>query len=311
MNNGLFGFPSGVGLTPLSVSEFDASGSYIIPSRATSIAILAVGGGGGGGGGGRRASGTASFGGGGGGGGSIVYQEFRLESLDLKPGTTLLITIGAGGTAGAGAITDTTSGFPAGFGTNTTIGVTGKPGLLIVASGGNPGSGGSNISGTAGSASNRMIFGLTVSAGGGGGGGTNLGGTGVTITTPYINGGAGGGGVSTTPAVGSGGSISLPAFNTLNVTTVEYARSANILVGGSVNTATGPRHANTTVGGLLGRYSPGFGGAGGGGGQTTSANSGSNGYRGGGGGGGGGALNTIPTGSGGSGGNGYVVIWAY
>ena len=77
MNQGIFGFPTTLSGSVISVSEFDASGTYTIPEEITSLEILLVGGGGGGGGGARSTgTNTISGGGGGGSGGGIVHQIF-------------------------------------------------------------------------------------------------------------------------------------------------------------------------------------------------------------------------------------------
>ena len=70
-----------------------ATGSWTVPAGVTKVSITAVGGGGGGGGG---ASGGANAAGGGGSGGFTVVEE----DVNVTPGASLTITIGAKGTGG-------------------------------------------------------------------------------------------------------------------------------------------------------------------------------------------------------------------
>lgn len=93
---------------------FTASGTWTAPAGVTSAQAILVGGGGGGGGGSQNVAG------GGGGGGQVVVRN-----IDVTPGTTYQVTVGAGGQGGLGAQTsasDVTSILPGGNGTPTSFG---------------------------------------------------------------------------------------------------------------------------------------------------------------------------------------------
>ena len=308
MNQGIFGFPSALGGSVLRTTEIDVSGTYLIASGTTRLVIFAVGGGGGGGAGGKRASGTALSGGAAGSGGGQIYQDFNVEDLG-GVNTTLAIAIGAGGVAGATA-GDTAGGGIGGTGGTTTITPTGKPGLLISCIGGE-GGGGAVLTGFGSSSgSNRTGFsyGATLTHITGGGSSRS---TGVPAAVPVISinnhGGVGGAGLAATPVAIAGCAIQVIQTTTTSVVSPEIARSAavGVIYSGGTDTVA-PVNSYLHI---LGKMSPGFGGAGGGSG-TTGATKGGNGYRGSGGGGGGSTLNTFTSGGGGTGGNGYVCIVA-
>jgi len=310
MNQGIFGF-SRNDSNLLSVQEFDASGTYIIPPGTRRLKFLAVGGGGGGGGGSQQVSATNAFGGGGGAGGTILIDTLDITTLNISPGDSLIITIGVGGAGGNGASAISTSGTNGIAGGNTLISLSGKQSsqYLIVAAGGNLGSGGTTTAGTAGAAGNGSINGVVVSHGAGTAGNASSSATSVQLLSILTNGGAGAGGKNTLGTGFAGGGILIGSNNpaTTTVGHPNYARSATVKSGGVANSATSVAFRTIQV---LGPYTWGMGGAGGGGGGSTSANNGEAGWRGSGGGGGGGALNSLTTGNGGKGGDGYVVIWA-
>jgi len=303
MNQGIFGFPAGLGGSVLSTTEIDVSGTYLIPQGTKRLIIFAVGGGGGGGAGGKRASGTAQSGGSGGSGGGQIYQDFNVEDLG-GVNTTLSITIGAGGVAGATGA-DTAAGGAGGTGGTTKITPTGKPGSLIACLGGNAGAGGTTTATTGGAVRTGFSYGVLLTHIIGGGSSS----VGVAVSVPIFNinshGGAGGAGLAATTVAQQGGVVYFPTISgTPMVVNPNYQRGANIYPAGT-STVT-PTNSYVHI---SGKMSPGIGGGGGGSG-TTGATKGGNGYRGSGGGGGGSTLNTFASGSGGTGGNGYVCITA-
>jgi len=335
MNQGLYGFPSTIGVvTPniISITEFDVSSTYSIPYNCESLQILLIGGGGGGGGGGSGNNvATNSGGGGGGGGGSVVYQECLIT--DNLGGTTLVITIGAGGFGGTRG-TAGGAGSAGAPGSQSTITVRGRPGFFMRAIGGPAGLGGTTptVNGAALGGAGRIssINGAQVTNTSGSNGSWTLGtnDSGWTGTNYYIvdmrsNGGAGGGSPLSNTTATKGGSIERVDAATVN-TPIVYDMNTTILIGSTAGVTAA--FGGNTGGGLTGIgqngqymianslrvFAGGIGGAGGGGSNRVSGSPGGNGYRGGGGGGGGGgrAATAIPGGTGGNGGNGYCVIIA-
>ena len=305
MNQGIFGFPSALGGAVLSTKEIDASGSYLIAPGTKRLVIFAVGGGGGGGAGGKRLSGTAQSGGAAGSGGGQVYQDFNVEDLG-GVNTTLSISIGAGGLAGATA-GDTAAGGAGGTGGTTTLTPTGKPGVLISCLGGGGGAGGTTTTTTGGTVRTGFSYGATLTHIIGSGCVASTGApTDMAIISINYHGGAAGAGLAATPVAQTGGATYFPTVTSTSV--VGYADTVRGSVGPYDRGTSTVAPVNSYLH-ILGKMSPGIGGNGGGSG-TTGATKGGNGYRGSGGGGGGSTLNTFTSGGGGVGGNGYVCIVA-
>lgn len=284
------------------VQEFTTPGTttWIKPAGAVYIHVVMHGGGGGGGSGYIRGSTSSAQASGGGGGGAGGRVEFLFPAFDI--GTTVSLTVGAGGTGGA---------------TRTTAG-NGQPGIaggassfdVIVARGGSFGGLGSTTSagaGVGGGGTTCLISGSSVYSG------NATTGTASTASNASRGGLAGGGG-----AGGPG--------NAVNVTTARIGAEGGF--GGAVALSS---ITNTTGGGGSGGPSTGgngadgpdapdiyFGGSGGGsGGVSTFANIVGNGGNGGfpGGGGGGGSYGQLDAGGinggGGNGGGGAIRITTF
>jgi len=304
MNQGIFGFPTTLNGIVLSTKQIDVSGTYLIAPGTKRLVIFLVGAGGGGGGGGRRASGTAQSGGAAGSGGSLAYQDFLVEDLG-GANTTLSIIIGAGGSIGGAASADNLSGTVGGAGGTTSITPTGKPGILMDCLGGLGGAGGSTTATTGGAARTGYLYGTSLTHIIGGGSSAVGVATNSIASTINSHGGAGGAGLATTPVALVGGVVYIPAIgSTPVVSNPDFARGSTIYSGGTSTVAPVNSYLH-----IMGKMSPGFGGAGGGSG-TTGATKGGNGFRGSGGGGGGSTINTFTAGDGGKGGDGYVCIVA-
>ncbi|CAB4712307.1 unannotated protein [freshwater metagenome] len=164
----------------------------VVPAGVTKILMVVVGGGGGGG------KGTANAGGGGGGGGAL--STIQCADIQVTPGDTLSLTVGAGGSGDSGS--------GASDGGTSSVVSTASVNPLCEAPGGTKGV----LDGGA-SGSNSLGGAASASAGGGGGGGIDgqgdpassvNGGNGARATAgdgPPFGGGGGGG-----SATGSGGS---------------------------------------------------------------------------------------------------------
>lgn len=108
----------GGGTVTYQMDEFKASGTWTKPAGFIGAEVMVIGAGGGGASGSRQGSGIATRGGSAGGSGSILIYYFDDSAL----GATESITIGAGGTAGAAVLTDSTNGSSGTNGGDTSIG---------------------------------------------------------------------------------------------------------------------------------------------------------------------------------------------
>jgi hypothetical protein len=192
----------------------NGTGGYQIPAGITSVTALVVGGGGGGG-----------FDGGGGGGGGGVYQN---STLAVTPGASVVIEVGAGGSAVNGYVGGSwgCNGTWSGTATACSAGAGGTSKFSTVAASGGGGAGGIEGSGT-----NDSDASANVRGGGGGAGGQNTkvgtGSAGVGATnggsvadTSNAGGGGGGSGtnagaIGTVSAAGNGGAGTSASINSI------------------------------------------------------------------------------------------------
>lgn len=139
MNNGLLGWSGQGNPIDLDVNTqlFTSSGTWTKPANCEWVRVIVVGGGGGGGGGGKRqqvgSSTERPSGGGGGGGGGASFIDIPAGLLPNQ----VTVTVGAAGTAGAGATADNGLGGAGGAGGTTSFG------NIITAAGGGAGNQGS------------------------------------------------------------------------------------------------------------------------------------------------------------------------
>lgn len=188
------------------VTTFNSSGTWTKQAWAKTVSIYIIAGGGGGGGGARQSTATNRCGGaGGGGGGAYIVENINANTLPA----TVSVTVGAGGTAGASATVDNTSGGNGGNGGNSTFGSSALNTPYFHTFRGDQGlGGGTATTSTPGSGgSNWSTLGIN---GGIGGSGRNTTGATPVSGTYYCSGGGGGGGASAGSTVlnpgGSGGS---------------------------------------------------------------------------------------------------------
>ena len=228
-------------------TNFTSSGSWVMPLGAKIVNVVCVGAGGGGGGGARNA--TSRGGGVGGAGGGV--SEFMFRASDLGgAGTSITITVGAAGTAGAATGSGTTylAGNNGGSGGNTSFG------SYLRAIGGGGGVGGNDTAPAASAAGVGMWDG-------------NYG----TDNSPTISntagGGAGGRGGSGAGTFASGG---VPSSTNLTAATASRgAGPTNIFYNGAGGGGAGTASSTTTP---LAAGAGGFpGGGGGGGGEGSTA----------------------------------------
>jgi hypothetical protein len=228
-------------------TNFTSSGSWVMPLGAKIVNVVCVGAGGGGGGGARNA--TSRGGGVGGAGGGV--SEFMFRASDLGgTGTSITITVGAAGTAGAATGSGTTylAGNNGGSGGNTSFG------SFLIANGGGGGVGG-NDTAPAASATGVGVwegnYGIDTSA----------------TVSATAGGGAGGSGGSGLSSFGAGG---VPSSTNLTAATASRgAGPTNIFYNGAGGGGAGTASSTTTP---LAAGAGGFpGGGGGGGGEGSTA----------------------------------------
>lgn len=287
------------GFTPQR-TVFTSSGTFTIPSGATTVRIICVGGGGGGGGGCLSNSTSSNrCGGAGGGGGSVNIGTYLVSVLS----STLTITIGTGGSQGGGAVSNGSSGSAggtAGVTSVTSSSYNGTAGTTRICWGNNGlgGSGGTvgGTSSTGGSGGSQGYNGGTGGAGSnstGSIGSQTSGSTGLSYG-PY--GGGGGGGINSSNVHAAGGNcFGIYPFQDSNTT-------AGAAGGGAGPAATATRGTSHDWGNV--------GGSGGGGNNAGAGGAGGAGIYGSGGG-GGGAGSSSSGGTGGLGGSGLVIIYSY
>lgn len=305
---------------------YTASGTFVAPPGVSGFRVSVIGGGGGGGSGRRGAAASARTGGTGGGGGA--HNKLFLGAITA--GTSISVTVGAGGSAGAAQTANDTDGNVG------TVGGTSSFGSYGSAYGGGPGAAGAATStggGTGGGSAGAGAVGTTSNVSGGlpsssglgqgttpfnmgtGGAGSRTssaaaaeygGGAGGYCSTTTAN--AGGDSIFGGPGGGSGGAISsgnTPSAGGAGGGIGTYA-SGGGAAGGDTTPSVGVAGATgTAVAGTCGT------GGGGGGAHASSAGGtgGAGGAGGGGGGGGGASANGANSGAGGVGGRGEVRVY--
>lgn len=168
-------------------TRFTSNGTWTCPVGVTTIYVSACAGGGGGGGGGSAGSAaTVAGGGGGGGAGAFVLAQ----PINVTPGATYNIVIGAGGAAGAGGSSGGSTGNPGSSGGSTGFSLNGTS--ILALAGGSGGAGGGYSSD------------LSVAGGSGGLPGGGTGSDGQTTSSSRGAGGAGGQGASGPFGIGGG-----------------------------------------------------------------------------------------------------------
>lgn len=276
------------GGTPTDVQVFTTSGTWTKPAGAVSVNIQLFGAGGGGSSGQKNNNTTiARVAGGGGCGGS--YLNASIRALDL--GATESVSIGLGGSGGAGQTTNGGSQIAGTAGGNTTFG-------SLIALGGVAG----QANGTAGTG------GLQANPGGSASGTGSTGAAGtpslVTVLAAYGGaGGAGGGGLTSTSVTSAGGAGG-------------RSHALNLAGGAAGAQSNGPANAGAGGAGLSAPsnlFAVGSGGGGGGGakGGGSGGAGGVGGFPAGGGGGGGATEDGATSGAGGAGGAGFAIITTY
>ncbi len=271
-----------------TVNLYTANDTWINPSPSVAkrMFIRLVGGGGGGGSGRKGASGSVRCGGGGGATGSVT----EYWALTTEFGSTVSVTVGAGGTGGAAQTTNSTNGNPGTNGGDTIFSGTN-------ARGGCGGGGGTNSSGTAGAALGTTVVGLTAVIPQAGAPASGTGGVGwdTGVQSVWLPTGGGGGGGVTDANVASSGGLAGPIGQWSTILEIAGGTA------GGANAAGGN-----------GNSGRGSGTGGGGGGGSTTANGGNGGNGGGhgaGGGGGGAATDSVGnSGKGGDGSPGYALV---
>ena len=330
MNDGLYnGVGSGtLGIVRPCVWQVYETTTSTIPfvPNAKYVSYLIIGGGGGGGGG-RFGLATAASGGGGGASAGIYIQRRQPVAILRNLGMHLItVTIGAGGSSGAGSTADGTNGTAGTSGGSSEVRFLNTPrygstsngyaALAHTSAGGGGGSGGTTTTGGGGTANTTIPY--------GGFGGQN-GAAGDTTTGSYartqsffpsnrsVGGGNGGGGKGQSQSypIHLGPTLSSPS-TAADWTTFGNAGLDAIMYGSKGWEVLLALQAFPEMLEIQ-NYLHGGGGGGQGGNTTTNAAGGNGGagWRGSGGGGGGGASG-VAGGSGGAGGNGIVVFcWEF
>jgi len=291
-----------------SVETFNSSGTFSVPSGLSSVNVLVVAGGGGGGKM-HYPAGAYHHAGGGGGAGGLIYRP----GFSVTPGGTITVTVGNGGSGGAGNYDS---------GCNPVNGQDSVFGTLTAKGGGK---------GTDGAASpDTYTYGSAASPGGSGGGGgqngnapgySDNGGSAIQPTQPgdsgtYGFGNAGGGwpgpsaGVATAGGGGGAGAAGNPGTPASNGGPAGIGKAYSISGTSVYYAGGGGGGAGGNASGSAGQGGQGGGGIGGGTGAPTPCGTGVSGTanRGGGGGGGGGYNGATRLAPGGTGGKGIVIV---
>ncbi len=267
-----------------NVQVFTSDGTWTAPPNISTVRVYVIGAGTGGGSGRRGAAGTICSGGGGGGSGGFGFAEIPAAIV----GSSVAVTVPAGGLGGAAVTTDDTNGNAGAKPLNTA-----KFGnfVTVQTSGAVMSNGGTAVSGSGGVPGLGQFWGV---AGGTAGGG--VGGAGAISQNGTAGPGGGGGGISAANVAAAGG---IGGYNTSTAPS-----------GGSIAGAIdGNAPAQTAVTGVPGWMALGIGGAGGGSSITgPGGNGAAGGLYGSGGGGGGASRNGQPSGAGGQGGPAIVVV---
>lgn len=224
-----------------NVQSFTSNGTWTKPANVTHVSVLVCGAGGGGGSGAQETLGTVGTGGGGGGGGGCLFKEFSASEF----GSTVTITVGSGGTAGA-ATTGVGAGNVGGVGGDSSFGTT----LKAYAGGG--GGGGQPAASSAGGASAGCAGDGGTASGSTGGTGAGCGsvagvaaGAGGSSGANPSGGGSGGGGSITT---GFNGPIAIWCPGAPSGGTLLAATATNGGTGGSLPGISGASGGSNTGG---------------------------------------------------------------
>lgn len=275
-------------------TNFTSNGTWTKPAGLKRAMVICVAGGGGGGSGRQGAAGENRFGGGAGGGGAVTW---RMLSADDLP-ATISVTVGIGGTGGAGQTAASTNGNAGNGGTNTSFGA------LVVAAAANGGNGGTTTAGGGGNGGQAQAcitahgpFSLSGNSGGAGNSATGSNGTTGFLSSLGCAAGGGGAGISSANATGLGGN----GGGVISLNVVQTGPTAGASPNGT-DDLSNFLFFNTSLTSGIGL------GTGGAGGSTTGNTNAGNAGRGAGGGGGRASLNGTTSGAGGNGGNGLCVV---
>lgn len=279
------------------ITEFTANGTWTKPTGLKRVLVCCVGAGGGGGSGRCDGATTNRFGGGGGGGGAIVWRQIASQDIATS---TVAVTVGTGGIGGAGVSTVATNG------NNGTTGGDTSFGALVIAKGGNFGSGGTGTVGSGGTGGQSFsctpLYGPYALNGASGSSGA---------TGAGAQGGAGFGGGTAAPGGGGGGGITSAGVNATSAGTGGSVYANGLLILGP-NSGASPNgvanQSNFLFFGSTLTSGKGLGTGGAGGYPSLPANAGNGGDYGAGGGGGRASLTGTTSGAGGNGGGGLCLV---